>query len=136
CSGRAPRIACRRCCDSRSTTTPPVSTERLGARRRTATSPRPRSRAARGELIAAAVGSDSLATFAAIAPSQPRRLAVAPDEAEPEPQPLVVEPVSEVELDPKDEQDERDRMVVEEVARALDELTDARSIGRVLRDAV
>src|SRR5437016_10631030 len=88
------------------------------------------------ELIAAAVGSDSLATFAAIAPSQPRRLAVAPDEAEPEPQPLVVEPVSEVELDPKDEQDERDRMVVEEVARALDELTDARSIGRVLRDAV
>src|SRR5438445_2591527 len=88
------------------------------------------------ELIAAAVGSDSLATFAAIAPSQPRRLAVAPDEAEPEPQPLVVEPVSEVELEPKDEQDERDRMVVEEVARALDELTDARSIGRVLRDAV
>src|SRR5438132_607028 len=59
-----------------------------------------------------------------------------PYQAEPEPQPLVVEPVSEVELDPKDEQDERDRMVVEEVARALDELTDARSIGRVLRDAV
>jgi len=43
---------------------------------------------------------------------------------------------SEPVLDPKDEQDERDRQVVDEVARALDELTDARSIGRVLRDAV
>jgi hypothetical protein len=43
---------------------------------------------------------------------------------------------SEPALDPKDEQDERDRQVVDEVARALDELTDARSIGRVLRDAV
>jgi hypothetical protein len=41
-----------------------------------------------------------------------------------------------LDVDPKDEQDERDREVVEEVGRALDELTDARSIGRVLRDAV
>jgi hypothetical protein len=101
------------------------------------------------ELIAAAVGSDTLATFAAIAPSRPRSLAVVPDEAEPEiekksesepetraePQ-LVAEPDSEIQVDPKDEQDERDRLVVEEVARALDDLTDARSIGRVLRDAV
>ena len=94
------------------------------------------------ELIAAAVGSDSLATFATTAqPEQPRRLVVVPNEPEPEPesQPdfggrgaLPPEAV----LDPKDEQEERDRQVVEEVARALDELTDARSIGRVLRDAV
>src|SRR5919201_306657 len=92
------------------------------------------------ELIAAAVGSDSLATFAAMAPSpaQSRRLVVVPDEPEPEPepQPLAVVPESAPELDPKDEQDERDRLVVEEVGRALDDLTDARSIGRVLRDAV
>ena len=94
------------------------------------------------ELIAAAVGSDSLATFATTAqPEQPRRLVVVPNEPEPEPesQPdfggrgaLPPEAV----LDPKDEQEERDRQVVEEVARALDDLTDARSIGRVLRDAV
>ena len=94
------------------------------------------------ELIAAAVGSDSLATFATTAqPEQPRRLVVVPNEPEPEPEsqpdfggrgPLPPEAV----LDPKDEQEERDRQVVEEVARALDELTDARSIGRVLRDAV
>jgi hypothetical protein len=90
------------------------------------------------ELIAAAVGSDSLATFAAAAPRpDQRKLVVVPDEPDPEPEPrpmpmAVVEP----DVDPKDEQDERDRQVVEEVARALDELTDARSIGRVLRDAV
>ena len=93
------------------------------------------------ELIAAAVGSDSLATFAMTAqPEEPRRLVVVPNEPEPEPEPQVMpesvmaeaEPI----LDPKDEQEERDRQVVEEVARTLDELTDARSIGRVLRDAV
>jgi hypothetical protein len=93
------------------------------------------------ELIAAAVGSDSLASFAAMAPSpsRERRLVVVPDEAEtePEPEPLAVEvPVLEAPVDPKDEQEERDRLVVEEVARALGDLTDARSIGRVLRDAV
>ena len=94
------------------------------------------------ELIAAAVGSDSLATFATTAqPEQPRRLVVVPNEPEPEPE---SQPdfggrgalPSEAVLDPKDEQEERDRQVVEEVARALDDLTDARSIGRVLRDAV
>ena len=93
------------------------------------------------ELIAAAVGSNSLATTSApTTPDQPRRLVVVPDEALPEPDPAPIladlpaegEPV----LDPKDEQDERDRQIVEEVGRALDELTDARSIGRVLRDAV
>jgi hypothetical protein len=91
------------------------------------------------ELIAAAVGSDSLATFAATAQSeQPRRLVVVPNEPEPEPEPQPMPVVAEAEpiIDPKDEQEERDRQVVEEVARALDELTDARSIGRVLRDAV
>ena len=94
------------------------------------------------ELIAAAVGSDSLATFAMTAqPDQPRRLVVVPNEPEPEPEPQQdfggrgAEPPDAI-LDPKDEQEERDRQVVEEVARALDELTDARSIGRVLRDAV
>src|SRR5256712_6736952 len=94
------------------------------------------------ELIAAAVGSDSLATFAMTAqPDQPRRLVVVPNEPEPEPEPQQdfggrgAEP-PDATLDPKDEQEERDRQVVEEVARALDELTDARSIGRVLRDAV
>jgi hypothetical protein len=92
------------------------------------------------ELIAAAVGSDSLGTIATTpAAEEPRRLVVVPDEPMPEPEstlvlaePLASEPV----LDPKDQQDERDRQVVDEVARALDELTDARSIGRVLRDAV
>src|SRR2546427_2801218 len=92
------------------------------------------------ELIAAAVGSDSLATLSAPAPvDEPRRLVVVPDEAMPEPESsLVIAAPAESEpvLDPKDEQDERDRQVVDEVARALDELTDARSIGRVLRDAV
>src|SRR5213083_2395696 len=93
------------------------------------------------ELIAAAVGSDSLATAPApVAAEEPHRLVVVPDETlpEPEPSPLVAALPSEPEpvLDPKDEQDERDRLVVEEVGRALDELTDARSIGRVLRDAV
>src|SRR3989475_8511546 len=91
------------------------------------------------ELIAAAVGSDSLATFAATAqPDQPRRLVIVPNEPEPEPEPQPMPVLAEAEpiLDPKDEQEERDRQVVEEVARALDELTDARSIGRVLRDAV
>ena len=91
------------------------------------------------ELIAAAVGSDSLATLSAPAPvDEPRRLVVVPDEAMPEPESsLVIAAPAESEpvLDPKDEQDERDRQVVDEVARALDELTDARSIGRVLRDA-
>src|SRR5438034_3178689 len=94
------------------------------------------------ELIAAAVGSDSLATFATTAqPEQPRRLVVVPNEPEPEPESQPdfggreAEPPEAV-LDPKDEQEERDRQVVEEVARALDDLTDARSIGRVLRDAV
>jgi hypothetical protein len=92
------------------------------------------------ELIAAAVGSDSLAAVAATPPvEEPRRLVVVPDEPTPEPDSsLVIPPPAESEpvLDPKDEQDERDRQVVDEVARALDELTDARSIGRVLRDAV
>jgi hypothetical protein len=92
------------------------------------------------ELIAAAVGSESLATLAtAPTPEEPRRLVVVPDQARPEPEsslPMAVTVESESVLDPKDEQDERDRQVVDEVARALDELTDARSIGRVLRDAV
>src|SRR5919201_4613164 len=94
------------------------------------------------ERIAAAVGSDSLATFAAMAPQPPqrRRLVVVPDEPEPEPDPSfdgqAADPAPAPEIDPKDEQEERDRQVVEEVARALDELPDARSIGRVLRDAV
>lgn len=94
------------------------------------------------ELIAAAVGSDSLATIATTPPpaaEEPRRLVVVPDEPRPEPEASLVIPPpveSEPALDPKDEQDERDRQVVDEVARALDELTDARSIGRVLRDAV
>src|SRR2546422_2997165 len=92
------------------------------------------------ELIAAAVGSDSLAALATTPMiEEPRRLVVVPDEQEPEPESsleLVVPAESEPVLDPKDEQDERDRQVVDEVARALDELTDARSIGRVLRDAV
>jgi hypothetical protein len=93
------------------------------------------------ELIAAAVGSDSLGTALAAAPTteEPRRLVVVPDEIVPEPESSLVLPVpaeSEPVLDPKDEQDERDRQVVDEVARALDELTDAKSIGRVLRDAV
>jgi hypothetical protein len=92
------------------------------------------------ELIAAAVGSDSLASVAATpAVEAPRRLVVVPDEPTPEPESsLVIPPPAESQpvLDPKDEQDERDRQVVDEVARALDELTDARSIGRVLRDAV
>lgn len=93
------------------------------------------------ELIAAAVGSDSLSTLAATPPTaeEPRRLVVVPDEVLPEPESSLVMPEpaeSEPVLDPKDEQDERDRQVVDEVARALDELTDAKSIGRVLRDAV
>src|SRR5438874_2497224 len=92
------------------------------------------------ELIAAAVGSDSLATVSApSAVEEPRRLVVVPDEPTPEPESSLVIAMpteSEPVLDPKDEQDERDRQVVDEVARALDELTDARSIGRVLRDAV
>jgi hypothetical protein len=97
------------------------------------------------ELIAAAVGSDSLAAIATMPPpaEEPRRLVVVPNEPAPEPESsLVVPPLLEPErepepvLDPKDEQDERDRQVVDEVARALDELTDAKSIGRVLRDAV
>src|SRR5438270_5941809 len=92
------------------------------------------------ELIAAAVGSDSLATLSApSAVEEPRRLVVVPDEPmrEPESSLVIAMPTeSEPVLDPKDEQDERDRQVVDEVARALDELTDARSIGRVLRDAV
>ena len=92
------------------------------------------------ELIAAAVGSDSLATVAtAPTPEEPRRLVAVPVEPETEPQsslPMAVTAESEPVLDPKDEQDERDRQVVDEVARALDELTDAKSIGRVLRDAV
>jgi hypothetical protein len=90
------------------------------------------------ELIAAAVGSDSLATFSVAAPvGEPRHLVVVPDEPMPEPKSsLAIATPAEPALDPKDEQDERDRQVVDEVARALDELTDARSIGRVLRDAV
>src|SRR5712691_8953550 len=91
------------------------------------------------ELIAAAVGSDSLGTLAAPTTEEPRRLVVVPNEPEPEPEsslPTAVITESEPVLDPKDEQDERDRQVVDEVARALDELMDARSIGRVLRDAV
>ena len=89
------------------------------------------------ELIAAAVGSDSLMPFAAASPDESRRLVVVPDEPqpEPEPQPLVAA-TDEPQVDEKDEQEERDRQVVEEVSRAIDELTDARSIGRVLRDAV
>jgi len=92
------------------------------------------------ELIAAAVGSDSLAALATTPMTdEPRQLMVVPDEQEPEPESpreLAVPAESEPVLDPKAEQDERDRQVVDEVARALDELTDARSIGRVLRDAV
>ncbi len=92
------------------------------------------------ELIAAAVGSDSLATLSAVPDAEePRRLLVVPDEREPEPESslaMAMPSESEPVLDPKDEQDERDRQVVDEVARALDELTDAKSIGRVLRDAV
>jgi hypothetical protein len=92
------------------------------------------------ELIAAAVGSDSFATFAAIASPQPsaRRLVVVPDEVEAEPElaPMPVAAEAEAASDPKGELEDRDSQVVEEVARALDELTDARSIGRVLRDAV
>jgi hypothetical protein len=92
------------------------------------------------ELIAAAVGSDSLATVATTPTAEePRRLVVVPNEPEPEPESSLVMAVpaeSEPVLDPKAEQDERDRQVVDEVARALDELTDAKSIGRVLRDAV
>src|SRR5207248_1496051 len=89
----------------------------------------------------AVVGSDSLGTIATTTPSveEPRRLVVVPDEPMPEPESsLVIEPPAESEpvLDPKDAQDERDSQIVDEVARALDELTDARSIGRVLRDAV
>jgi hypothetical protein len=89
------------------------------------------------ELIAAAVGSYSLMPFAAASPDESRRLVVVPDEPqpEPEPQPLVAA-TDEPQVDEKDEQEERDRQVVEEVSRAIDELTDARSIGRVLRDAV
>ena len=91
------------------------------------------------ELIAAAVGSDSLVTLAEPTPPAPRLALV----AEPEPAPDAAperaalassEPAAEV--DPKQEQDERDRQVVEEVGRALGDMTDARSIGRVLRDAV
>jgi len=78
------------------------------------------------ELIAAAVGSDSLATVSApISVEEPRRLVVVPDESTPEPESSFVIPSpaeSEPVLDPKDEQDERDRQVVDEVARALDEL--------------
>jgi hypothetical protein len=92
------------------------------------------------ELIAAAVGSDSLAIFAATPTAEePRRLIVVPDELLPEPESALVVTApaeSEPTLDPKDEQDERDRQVIDDVARAIDELTDARSIGRVLRDAV
>jgi hypothetical protein len=92
------------------------------------------------ELIAAAVGSDSLATIATTPPpvEEPRRLVVVPNEPQPEPESSLVipPPADEPVLDPKDEQDERDRQVIDEVARALDELTDAKSIGRVLRDAV
>jgi hypothetical protein len=92
------------------------------------------------ELIAAAVGSDSLATLNATPTlTEPRRLVVVPEDPTPEPESsLVIAPPAESEpvLDPKDEQDERDQQVVDEVARALDDLTDARSIGRVLRDAV
>jgi hypothetical protein len=91
------------------------------------------------ELIAAAVGSTSLGTLATTPTvEEPRRLMVVPDQQESEPESSLVMPVSaetEPVLDPKDEQDERDRQVVDEVARALDELTDAKSIGRVLRDA-
>ena len=90
------------------------------------------------ELIAAAVGSDSLMTFAALPEQQqeqPRHLVVLADapESEPGPQPRADEPDQPV--DARDEQDERDRQVVEEVARAIAEQDDARSIGRVLRDA-
>jgi hypothetical protein len=91
------------------------------------------------ELIAAAVGSDSLAAIAMGPPvEEPRRLVVVPDEPTPEPESaFAIEAPAESEpaLDPKDEQDERDRQVVDDVARAIGELTDARSIGRVLRDA-
>src|SRR5436190_7999713 len=85
------------------------------------------------ELIAAAVGSDSLA---AIAPTptveEPRRLVVVPDEPMPEPESslVITSPVdSEPVLDPKDEQDERDRQIVDGVAHSVDELTDSLSNG-------
>src|SRR6267143_1081732 len=66
------------------------------------------------ELIAAAVGSDSLATIAKTPPpvEEPRRLVVVPNEPTPEPESsLVIPPPAESApaLDPKDEQDERDR---------------------------
>jgi len=82
------------------------------------------------ELIAAAVGSESVLTgLASSAPQRPGELIVLP------------EPAAEVEAetppDPAEvDQAERDRAIVEQVAKALDELTDARSIGRILRDAM
>src|SRR5207245_2994036 len=82
------------------------------------------------ELIAAAVGSDSLATLSVPAPvDEPRRLVVVPDEAMPEPESsLVIAAPAESEpvLDPKDEQDEGDRQVGEDVARAVAEATEER----------
>ena len=54
---------------------------------------------------------------------------------------VLPEPAAEAEAetppDPAEvDQAERDRAIVEQVAKALDELTDARSIGRILRDAM
>jgi len=82
------------------------------------------------ELIAAAVASESmLSGLVTSAPQRPGELIVLSDPVgEPEPEkpaePVVVDPV------------EEDRAVVEEVAKALDELGDARSMSRVLRDAM
>src|SRR5207245_9645526 len=86
------------------------------------------------ELIAAAVGSDSLATLSVPAPvDEPRRLVVVPDEAMPEPESsLVIAAPAESEpvLDPKDEADAHDRRVVDYVGRTLDELPDRHAYGR------
>ena len=82
------------------------------------------------ELIAAAVGSESVLTgLASSAPQRPGELIVLPEPA--------AEAEAETPPDPAEvDQAERDRAIVEQVAKALDELTDARSIGRILRDAM
>src|SRR5213594_750709 len=82
------------------------------------------------ELIAAAVASESVLTGLATSSSQPSgELIVLPGPAvEPEPHEAADPGVT--------DQVEQDRAVIDEVAKALDELTDARSIGRVLRDAM
>ena len=82
------------------------------------------------ELIAAAVGSDSLGVDAAPLAEQQRG-----DVPEPQAMEVAAQNTPQV-AEPLDEQGERDREFVDEVAGSLDALTDARSIGRVLRNAV